>query len=324
MFESLFVAKRLRQWKKALRRTAAKLGEARDHDVQIEFLCGILSSLTAKEYFAGIARILVELERERERLQPQVVDAVERMETKGTLQQLRRATKALLREAGSVGDNLQTPAAQLKTRKHILRGLDGLLQHAESLADADDQQSHHAMRIAAKRLRYTVEIARPVYPGRLDESLECLKKVQSLLGEVHDCDVWAARLDTFSVRQCRRSNKFFGHAGRLAHLQPGIDYLRRDRRRHREGAFARLVQYWAELEHRRLWDTLRAIVSDQPSAAIAAGAPPPGNQHHALPNVSNGHTALTPTPLQPSDYPPDNVLGEEDHASPKADLTVGS
>ena len=85
-------------------------------------------------------------------------------------------------KAGSAAENVQTPAAYAQTRRHILRQLDELLRHQDSLADPDDRERHHAMRIAAKRLRYTLEIARPVYPGRLDEAVEAIKRVQSLLG----------------------------------------------------------------------------------------------------------------------------------------------
>ena len=51
--------------------------------------------------------------------------------------------------------------------------------------------------LAAKRLRYTLEICQPVYQGRLDPFVKAVKQLQSLLGDIHDCDVWVADLDTF-------------------------------------------------------------------------------------------------------------------------------
>lgn len=44
----------------------------------------------------------------------------------------------------------------------------------------------HALRLASKRLRYTLELFRPCYPAGLDERLEALKKLQDWLGEVND------------------------------------------------------------------------------------------------------------------------------------------
>ena len=116
------------------------------------------------------------------------------------------------------------------------------------------------MRIAAKRLRYTLEICRPMYPGRLDEPVEAIKRVQTLLGEIHDCDVWLEHLDRFASAERKRITKMFGHAGRFHHLLPGIEHLRQDRSGRRRQAFGELVEYWAELGRRGLWDGLTGVV----------------------------------------------------------------
>ncbi len=265
--------------------------------------------------FLGSCQRLVGLEQDRQRLQPKVVEAVNRLESKGVLRQLRRFAKTLQREAGS---EVKTPGAKVKTRDHILQRLDDLIERARSLTDADDQQGHHKMRIAAKRLRYTVEIARPVYPGQLDEPLECVKRVQSLLGDVHDCDVWAVQLDAFEARQCRRLTRWFGHSGRMTRLQSGIDYLRGNRRRHREEVFGQLVQYWADLERGRFWDGLRAIVDGWPTA----GAPPDSAASET--GVAARLSEPVSSPLGPVQPPPGNGLHEVGKPSPEPPLTVGS
>ncbi len=59
-----------------------EFGKGRDKDVQIELLRGILDSLTDKKCFAGISRLLVQWEYERERLQSNVVRAVNRLNVK--------------------------------------------------------------------------------------------------------------------------------------------------------------------------------------------------------------------------------------------------
>jgi hypothetical protein len=53
---------------------------------------------------------------------------------------------------------------------------------AEDFAPAD----LHQLRLAAKRLRYTVELFRPCYPAGMEERLGALKKLQDWLGEVND------------------------------------------------------------------------------------------------------------------------------------------
>ena len=52
--------------------------------------------------------------------------------------------------------------------------------------------------------------------------------MQSFLGDAHDCDVWVAQLDKMLQKQSKRFVRFYRHAGPLAHVQPGIDYLQQD------------------------------------------------------------------------------------------------
>ena len=299
MFDNCCVPKQIKRWRKAIRRTTTKLGNARDRDVQIDLLCGALSVLNAKECFPGIARILVQLERDRERLQRKVVKAVDRLQAKGVLREMRRATKRVLRGIVSQPEDVQTPAAYYQTERHILRQLEELLRHQESLADPGDRQGHHAMRIAAKRLRYTLEIARPVYPGRLDEAVEAIKRVQSLLGDVHDCDVWAEHLDAFASQQHDRIVALFGDAGRLVRLQAGIEYLREDRRCYRQEVFRQLVEYWAELSRRQFWEGLKRVVQAHGAPSSAATPRPEAASPAISPSESargsgNGNAHQTP------------------------------
>lgn len=260
MFERCFARKKIKRWRKAIRRVTAALGNARDRDVQIECLCRTLSALNANECFPGVAHVLVQLERDRERLQRQVVKAVDRVEAGGVLREMRRATGKVLGGGESDLNPIQTPEVCMEIKRHVLRQLDELLQYEGSLAEPEDRARHHAMRIAAKRLRYTLEISRPMFPGRLDEAVEAIKRVQALLGDIHDCDVWLDHLVAFGEGERDRLVEMFGHAGRFLHLQPGIEYLRRDRQSHRHETFEELGRYWAELKERRFFDELTSAV----------------------------------------------------------------
>jgi len=268
MFDGCFAAKKIKRWQKAIRRVTSALGDARDRDVQIELLCSTLSALNTKECFPGVARVLVQLERDRERLQRKVVKAVDRLEAGGVLRSMRRAARKILSKSESTPQDVQTPEAVAQTGRHVLRRLNDLLDHQDSLTNPGDRERHHAMRIAAKRLRYTLEISRPVYSGRLDAAVEAIKRVQTLLGDIHDCDVWLDHLEAFARAERKRIVAMFGHAGRFQHLLPGIAYLQNERRSHRQNTFQELTTYWADLNRRWFWDDLRAAVP-------AAAEPPP-------------------------------------------------
>jgi CHAD domain-containing protein len=54
------------------------------------------------------------------------------------------------------------------------------------LAKDRDPAELHRMRLASKRLRYTLELFRPCYGPGLEERLKALKELQDSLGEVND------------------------------------------------------------------------------------------------------------------------------------------
>ena len=276
MFAECFDAKQLKRWRKQIRRVTDRLGDARDTDVQIEFLCGVLNELDEKACYPGIARLLVKLEQRRERLQKQVVEAADRLVASGVLGQMRAVAKELLSGANARPTDLQSPFALARTRRHVLENLEGLLCYQDSLADPADQGRHHAMRIAAKRLRYTVEISAPVYDEKLEGAIATIKRVQTLLGEIHDCDVWVEHLQAFATRQRKLIVKRYGHPGPFARLEVGIDYLKRQRLTRRQQVFGELVDYWQQLGRQRQWEMLAETVR---SAGVRPAAPQPGIGH---------------------------------------------
>jgi CHAD domain-containing protein len=273
MFAECFDPKQLKSWRKQIRRVTNRLGDARDRDVQIEFLCGVLDELDEKACYPGIARLLVKLEQQRERLQTQVVEAADRLAASGVLEEMRAVTKEVLSDANAQQTGLQSPFVFAQTRRHIVENLEQLLSYQDSLADPGDHRRHHAMRIAAKRLRYTVEISAPVYDGKLDGTIRTIKRVQTLLGEIHDCDVWVEHLQAFAAQQRKRIVKRYGHPGPFARLEVGIDYLQRQRLERRQQVFRELVDYWQQLSRQRQWEMLVETVRG-PGPQPAAPQPP--------------------------------------------------
>jgi len=269
MFRECFDPERLKTWRKQIRRVTTKLGDARDKDVQIAYLCDVLDDLDEKACYSGIARLLARLERQRERIQPEVVEAVDRFQSSGVLEQMLTVSKAVLSEAGSQAAGVPSACALAEPQRHILDNLDRVLSCQDSLSDPEDRQRHHAMRIAAKRLRYTLEISAPVYAGQLDAVVEAIKRVQTLLGEVHDCDVWGEQLQTFAVKERRRILKYFGHVAPFARLEVGIEHLQQQRQRRRQQVFQELVDDWQELNRRREWEKLVEMVR----GSAATGGP---------------------------------------------------
>src|ERR1019366_3880194 len=62
------------------------------------------------------------------------------------------------------------------------------------LAEDRTPRKLHRLRLASKRLRYTLELFRPCYPPGLEDRLDALKVLQDLLGEVNDAVATAEML----------------------------------------------------------------------------------------------------------------------------------
>jgi CHAD domain-containing protein len=55
-------------------------------------------------------------------------------------------------------------------------------------AAADDAEALHDMRIAAKRLRYVLEVTHTCFGPYAGTAIKHVKALQDVLGEIHDCD----------------------------------------------------------------------------------------------------------------------------------------
>jgi len=76
--------------------------------------------------------------------------------------------------------------------------LEELYQFAPYISDPANVEELHNMRIAAKRLRYTLEIFQPCFSGKdFSKVYDQVKSVQEQIGEIHDRDVRGPLLQAF-------------------------------------------------------------------------------------------------------------------------------
>jgi CHAD domain-containing protein len=69
-----------------------------------------------------------------------------------------------------------------------------------AILDPRNVDALHDMRIAAKRLRYVLELTAPVFGEPAEQGAKRAKKLQDLLGEIHDCDVTIPRVERHIAR----------------------------------------------------------------------------------------------------------------------------
>ncbi len=156
-----------------------------------------------------------------------------------------------------------------------------LLAFMPRAADPAQVEALHDMRIAAKRLRYILEIAHPCFGDYARTAVNRVKDLQELLGELHDCDVQSEGLEAFlgdlvaedalalalaaegmddlapdALRVARHHDDHAGVAALLVYV--------RARRRVLFGAFERL---WTDFERSGFAARLEYAVTDRPTPA---------------------------------------------------------
>jgi CHAD domain-containing protein len=269
LFRPCFPDKQYRRWMQEITNITRALGEARDTDVQITFLSkyekkragkrnspgnkttvAVTATAPATRYLAS--RLL----KKRTTLQSKVISALLELEKSGIIEEMRDTFGNYL----AVNRRVQkkslvygiSPVAALRIEKRM----HALLSYEQWIPNPDAVAEHHATRIAAKKLRYTMEVYGQVYRLGLKKILTRVKKVQEILGDLHDCDVWIDQV-TLLLLQERALLRSPGTSKRpdAATISSLILFLQ-ERKKDRTILHRTLMRYWETLRRLRTWDEL--------------------------------------------------------------------
>jgi CHAD domain len=185
--------------------------------------------------------------------------------------------------------------------------LDELYSFVPKALDPAETTAQHDMRIAAKRLRYILEVTGDTCFGPYAATaLKRTKDLQDLLGELHDCDVQLPRvlaraeeLRTADVAEARaRAGDAedlepthatgTAHAGARRGLETLAVYLQARRRL----LFDRFLALWTDLQRAGFRARLDYAVGERPPApavaAPAVAAPAPAAPDAPAPPAGDG------------------------------------
>jgi CHAD domain-containing protein len=252
IFGDCFSAKRVRRWRRKCRRLGRRLGPARDAQVQKFWLEQALARTSNAPHRAAIGRLIRQVEKDFQAAMPHVLQAVEKLQADDLVEEMRQAARRLLKKDRKPA----SAAVRRRARREVLSRLADLLAAAVSLEDEADVPGHHQMRIRAKRLRYALEMFRPAYGRPLDAIIARAKKLQTLLGDLHDGDVWVGLLRGFL-----NPEPSGGRAGPSRANRAAIKALIAAQQQRNGELFSALVSYWRELDQRAVWPRLRKLLA---------------------------------------------------------------
>ena len=146
----------------------------------------------------------------------------------------------------------------------VLVRLDELCGFMPKAADPEEVVALHDMRIAAKRLRYILEVTGPCFGPYAKTATKLVKDLQDLLGEIHDCDVQVPETEAFAERLLAADVAAIHElAAGAEDLDPallkqaphardhaGLAALQAHLRARRRLLFDRFLELWAEYERK--------------------------------------------------------------------------
>jgi hypothetical protein len=159
----------------------------------------------------------------------------------------------------------------------VLVRLDELCSFMPAAGDPQEIVALHDMRIAAKRLRYVLEVTGPCFGPYAKTATKHVKELQDLLGEIHDCDVQIPETVAFAERlQEADAAALREAAGAAEDLDPallkqapharehaGVAALATHLRARRLLLFDRFLELWADYERKGFRARLEYAVSER-------------------------------------------------------------
>jgi CHAD domain-containing protein len=165
---------------------------------------------------------------------------------------------------GPLGDNAE---------RIVLARLDELVSFMPRAADPAEVVALHDMRIAAKRLRYILEVTGGVFGPYAANAVKLTKELQDLLGEIHDCDVQLPEVAAFLARLMDEDAAAAGGSPKDLAGTPnrrsyaGLVALQVHLRARRRALFEDFLELWRDLERKGYAARLAFAVSERSNSS---------------------------------------------------------
>jgi len=241
IFKDLFDKKQLKSWNRNIKAMVEPSSSARDIDVFISFLRKHKNQLRSRSQRDCLNVVLHRLAERRKKIHPQIVRALSSFEKKKTLRQI----TVSLRAAAAGPEEARSKKIYKVGRKRVVKRIRHLLNYEPFVVCPEKIHELHQMRIAAKKLRYTLESLRRIYGTGIDRYVDVILKFHRQLGEIHDYDVWVAQINTMKPRNRKMTEQRVVLERLCRHLQS-----------RRQKAYVVFVRAWKTARKNRTLDKL--------------------------------------------------------------------
>lgn len=261
LFPDCLPAHRSDDWFKAIRKAASALGHSRDLDVQIISLEDLLKSIQDRSVLPGVRRIVLRTRQHRSAIQSDINKSLDALEKSHALESIEKKLAGVIdKDHPEVS---HTPALFLLASQSCANLLAEFLMNKEFIHRVECVTELHQMRIIAKHLRYTMETFADLYGDRLNPYLQAIRTTQTLLGDIHDCDVWKLTLPKMIETETKRTLAYFGTPQPMRRLQAGFQWFLDNRDTYRNETYLSFVKKWDAWESKGFWPALFGILTQQ-------------------------------------------------------------
>lgn len=189
-FAPLLKKKPLDKPKKDLKRIADALGAARDEDVAIIALKKLHRKAADKNVKSGINNLIEARNARRERAHLNLLETI----SATALEDLKSRFEKSVGNAINVKNPAKAISFNQAGRRVVGKSVEEFCALTDHIYEPFIDEPLHELRIAAKRLRYAVELYTACWGERIAPFAEGVAEMQSHLGEVHDADIWLESL----------------------------------------------------------------------------------------------------------------------------------
>jgi len=244
MLSNLETNTSLKRYAKYLRAAGQALGVVREKDVQAAFLCASVRGTAGKEARAGMAALALLLRNQRAAARERAIHTLKDLKHRDITNKLRKRLSSL------------TPADRVTGKRQDAGALlgefvTGMLARMPDPIDPNDSEGLHRLRIAVKKLRYSLEILAPCYGKTLAAATRAALGMHDVLGDLHEMDVWLEFLSG------KRVTEVGDIAAAASLLNARCAALRGE-------AFRKFLRLWNSQKKRNLWKDLLRTVCAKP------------------------------------------------------------